>query len=76
MKLAIMIFFVGSMALLSGCTSNVNLAGSDNDLHPETTYRVIEIEGCEYIYLSRRPWSGEMALSHKGNCKNKLHNHR
>lgn len=53
-------------ALLGGCTPS----GSENDLHPEKTYKVIVIDKCEYVMVSRRPWSGEMAMAHKGNCQN------
>jgi hypothetical protein len=52
--------------LMVGC----NPEGSDNDVNPEKTYKVIEIDGCEYIYISCRPWSDAMSLAHKGNCKN------
>ena len=52
--------------LMVGC----NPEGSDNDVNPEKTYKVIEIDGCEYIYISCIPWSDAMSLAHKGNCKN------
>tara|TARA_R110000824_G_C15210760_1_gene676586 strand:- start:1345 stop:1617 length:273 start_codon:yes stop_codon:yes gene_type:complete len=51
---------------LSGC----NPAGSENDTNPEQTHREIIIDDCEYIFVSRRPFSAEMALTHKGNCTN------
>jgi len=50
-----------------------NPDGSDVDTSPETLYEVIQIGGCEYVYLSRRPWGAEMAIAHKGNCTNSLH---
>lgn len=52
--------------LMVGC----NPEGSENDKNPEKTYRIVEIEGCEYIFISTRPWGSEMAITHKGNCKN------
>ena len=52
--------------LMVGCSSE----GSENDVHPEETYKTVVIDGCEYIFVSRRPWSGDMALAHKGKCKN------
>lgn len=61
------------IALLSGCSLS---EGVDNDLHPEKSYRVVSIEGCEYIFVSRRPWQGNMSLAHKGNCKNPIHIYR
>lgn len=60
---------LGFTVLLTGCF------GSDNDVNPEKTYRIVRIEGCEYIFVSRRPFGAEMALSHKGNCENPIHNH-
>ena len=32
-------------------------------------FSVITIDSCEYIFMSRMPIGGDMALSHKGNCK-------
>jgi len=54
--------------LLSGCGE-----GIDNDVRPEDSYRIIEIDGCEYIFISCRPFDREMSIAHKGNCKNPQH---
>ena len=35
-------------------------------------FRIIEIEGCEYI--ASRTFQGYLTLTHKGNCKNPFHN--
>jgi len=43
--------------------------GSRNDVNVENSYEVRVLDSCEYIYVSRRPWSGEFSLTHKGNCK-------
>ena len=48
----------------------ISCGGADNDLNPEKTYQIKMIDNCEYIYVSRRPYSGEFSLTHKGNCKN------
>jgi hypothetical protein len=32
-------------------------------------FTVIEIDSCEYIFMSRMPLDGNMAITHKGNCK-------
>lgn len=64
-KIAI-VFAVILIALLVGCSPY----GSDNDVNPGKTYKIIVIEDCEYVIISRRPWAGNMALAHKGNCKN------
>ncbi len=47
--------------------------GADNDTKPETSYKVIMIDGCEYIYVSCRPFAREFSFTHKGNCKNSIH---
>lgn len=50
---------------LCGCSP----AGSGNDVNPERTYKTVTIEGHEYVFITRRPWGGEMAIAHKANCK-------
>lgn len=35
----------------------------------ERGFNIITIDSCEYIFMSRLPIGGDMALSHKGNCK-------
>ena len=32
-------------------------------------FTVIDIDSCEYIFMSRMPMDGNMALTHRGNCK-------
>jgi len=59
MKILILILTI----LICGCTG-----GGDADKNPEESYRTIIIEGHEYIFISRRPWSSEMAIAHKANC--------
>ena len=56
-----------ALVLCVGC-GNVT-EGAGNDKNPERTYRIVEIDSCEYIYISRRPFEGNMAITHKGNCK-------
>lgn len=51
--------------IFCGC----NPEGSKNDVNIEKSYEVKVIDSCEYIYVSRLPWSGEFSLTHKGNCK-------
>lgn len=39
-------------------------------------YKVVEIEGCEYIvYSYARGYGGYGLMTHKGNCKNPIHEH-
>ena len=63
-KLSYVIYTLLVAFLMVGCE------GSENDVHPELTYRIVEIDDCEYIYISTRPFGSDMAISHKGNCKN------
>lgn len=53
------------VVVISGCSP----LGSGNDANPEKTYRTVIIEEHEYIFISRRPWSSEMAIAHKANCR-------
>ena len=40
----------------------------------EVTYRVIIIDGCEYMLgIAPGAYNGGVFLTHKGDCKNKLH---
>lgn len=48
----------------------VSCDGAYNDVRPEENYKIIEIDGCEYIFISRRPFASDMAITHKGDCKN------
>lgn len=53
-----------------GCREYSSIkSGASNDLEPQSSYQIVEIDSCEYIYLTRRPWGSEMAIAHKGNCK-------
>jgi hypothetical protein len=51
------------------CFFSCSPTGGENDTKVEETYEIKVIDSCEYIYVSRRPWSGEFSLTHKGNCK-------
>ena len=55
--------------LVMCCFFSCSPPGSENDAKPEETYEIKVIDSCEYIYVSRRPWSGDFSLTHKGNCK-------
>jgi len=52
---------------LTSCGSFTD--GDNNDINASTSYEVKVIDSCEYIYVSRRPYSVEFSLTHKGNCK-------
>lgn len=53
------LLIVNIIGYLSSCH------GSGNDIRPEETYEIKVIDSCE----SRRPFSAEFSLTHKGNCK-------
>lgn len=63
------LFKMSCAALLLVQTSCNFTEGFRNDSKPQETYKVITIDSCEYIYVSRRPWGAEFSLTHKGNCK-------
>lgn len=65
-KLSYTLYILLVAFLMVGCTPE----GSGNDMNIEENYKTVIIEGCEYIYVSRRPWSSEMIMTHKGNCPN------
>lgn len=48
---------------LTGC------GGYDPQQRVNENYRIVIIEGCEYIYYEVHG-SHDFALTHKGNCKN------
>lgn len=64
-KTAIAGYIMLVAVIFCGC----NPQGIENDVNIEKSYEVKVIDSCEYIYVSRRPWSSEFALTHKGNCK-------
>lgn len=68
----LLILLLGTLVvfLILGVSSKTQGAG--NDLSPEKTYRTVIIENCEYIFVSRRPFSAEFSLTHKGNCTNHI----
>ena len=66
-KPAIALYAVLCLVFLCGGCSSFD--GAENDVNPEKTYEIKTIDSCEYIYVSRRPYSGEFSLTHKGNCK-------
>ena len=66
-----------SLAMMSGlfgCTPEPNVEKKkttyqiNNELNP---IEVVTIDSCEYLY---GPWGNATVLTHKGNCKNQIHN--
>lgn len=54
-----------SLIVFNSCITD----GSENDINPVKSFDVLEIDNCEYIYITRRPFQGNMAITHKGNCR-------
>jgi hypothetical protein len=71
MKKLLLVFLLGlSLYLIVGCHSEYE------DFDVKREINIIEIDGCEYIYIhSAQPWASGFAfsLTHKGNCKNPIH---
>ena len=65
-KIIAIILAVSLIGWLGGCKSF-----SDSKTDRIYHYRIVEIDGCEYILF----WDGipNMAVTHKGNCKNHKH---
>jgi len=61
---------------ISSCSHPVSQRGPTNELQLNTSasysqqYRIYTLEGCEYIVVS---YGSERWGSHKGNCKNPIH---
>jgi len=80
--LALVVFLFLLLAVVNffvSCDSNEGMLGGHNETNVEAIqkdYKIIEIEGCEYIvYDSFRGYTGYGFMAHKGNCKNPIHEH-
>lgn len=66
-------------SFLNGYISNGNVNPVDVKLYSSdiTEYDIVEIDGCEYIHVLKRPAINAITevLVHKGNCKNPIHTH-
>lgn len=59
--------------LLSGCSFSEPPKGERKHLE---SYTIVEIDGCEYIEVevgARYANNYAYSLTHKGNCKNRIH---
>ena len=74
--IAIALFTIVFLALLSGL---VSCSGPSNVDKKKTTYivrdnelpvEIVIVDNCEYLY---GPWGNATVLTHKGNCKNPIH---
>ena len=66
------LFFI---ILLSSCApSGKEHIRKDNNTKPSEDYRVVVIDGCEYIEVENGiPEDRIYSLTHKGNCNNSIH---
>lgn len=66
------------MVMMFGC-SDQGFLGSENDVKLDVMknhIQTLELEGCEYwVYSCSRGNLGFGFMSHKGNCKNPIHQH-
>jgi hypothetical protein len=51
--------------LFAGCITKDESIQNDINEH-----RVVEIDGCEYIVMNNYPNTSDIAIAHKGNCRN------
>lgn len=61
------------LPILMGCQSSEQTKAEERLDTTFTGYKIINIEGCEYIYKRYDVFSGIPVLTHKGNCKNPIH---
>lgn len=64
------------LVLFSVCLSLTSCISTEENAERHSKHHtVIEIDGCEYIFMDRSPVDGSMAIAHKGNCSNPIHYH-
>ena len=72
--IAIALFTIVFLAMLSGlvsCTErNVNIQKTEYVIWDEHKLYIVVVDSCEYLY---GPWGNATVLTHKGNCKNNIH---
>lgn len=73
------VVLAGLLLLIAGCQvqqekqeTKIRISTiPDTNVLSYNEFRIIEIEGCEYILLAER--TNSQSLTHKGNCKNPIH---
>jgi len=56
---------------MSGCRkTNVTEVKTDYVVDDNVPLKIVVIDNCEYLYGA---WGNATVLTHKGNCKNKIH---
>jgi hypothetical protein len=73
-KIAVIV--LATIMLLTACGSNEPIADEQIVQSDVGKFKVVTIDGCEYLYRSNRTYHGYdvATLTHKGNCANPYHN--
>jgi hypothetical protein len=58
------------MMMVSCAPNGEEITRSNNSIKPTNDYRIVIIEGCEYIEVDAYKI---YTLTHKGNCNNSIH---
>ncbi len=69
------IFIILLFGIMGSCGQN-NSDSVVGRTNPQIHIKIVEYDGCEYIYDARRSIAGSgmpTPLTHKGNCKNPIH---
>ena len=75
-KITIILIMLVGVALTACDEHEGALSTSHNVKGLEKAYKIVVIDGCEYIsYDAKRGYSGYAYFAHKGNCSNKIHCH-
>ena len=67
MKNLIKYGFIAFVICFSSCRGDVTVTKED------TNFNTVVVDSCEYFYS---PFEGLKSITHKGNCKNPIHNCR
>jgi hypothetical protein len=65
-----LIALVMLMMMMVSCTPNGEEITLNNSIKPTNNYRIVIIDGCEYIEVDAYKI---YTLTHKGNCNNSIH---
>jgi hypothetical protein len=70
-----LIALVMLIMMMVSCTPNgEEVTRKDNSIKPTKDYRIVIIDGCEYIEIESSVSTSRIySLTHKGNCKNSIH---
>jgi hypothetical protein len=70
-SVSLTIIFLALLSRLISCTErNVNIQKTEYVIWDEHKLYIVVVDSCEYLY---GPWGNASVLTHKGNCKNPIH---